>query len=287
MSIDLTWPLTSDGAGAVTYTANEWRTLLTNLFTEGILGSESFAVSERALGANMTVDIAAGVAVLAGDDAAGQGNYLIEGSETLSGATIPTADGSNPRIDLIGIQLRDPSEGGSAGRDAVFSVVSGTAAASPAAPSVPDSFLLLASVLVPAGATSIDDGDITDERSPARLAHDVVAAASITTAKLVDDAVTDAKVGAPTTGSLDSGKIRYARMGNIVHVWTTDASAGATLPVGFRPAAVVEVPGTTGVGSGAGEPHSAYQVSISPSGTISSLNQVGDPLTFAVSFSTV
>ena len=132
----MTWPLTSDGAGAVEYTANDWRTLLTELFTEGVLGSGSFVVSERALGANMTLDITAGVAVLEGDDAANQGRYLVrEDSASLSAVTIGTAHASNPRIDLVGLQLNDPSEGGSAGRNSVFAVVAGTAASSPSAPS--------------------------------------------------------------------------------------------------------------------------------------------------------
>jgi hypothetical protein len=199
MAISLTWPITSDGAGAVQYSANDWRTLLTNLFDEGVLGADSFEVTERALGANMTLDIAAGVAVVAGDDAAGQGNYLVEATESLSAVTIGTADGSNPRIDLVGIQLRDPSEGGSAGRDSIFSVVAGTAAASPSAPATPDSFLTLAQVLVPTGAVSIEDEDITDARPPARLAHEVVNTDSIddeavTTAKIPDSAVTTAKI---------------------------------------------------------------------------------------------
>lgn len=176
----MTWPLTSDGAGAVTYTANEWRTLLTNLFTEGILGAGSFAVTQRAAGANMQLDIAAGVAVLTGDDAAGQGRYLIRADAADTEAvTISTANPTNPRIDRVGIQLRDPSEGGSAGRDAIFSVVAGTAAASPSAPAAPNSFLTLALVTVPAGTTSILDANITDSRTASRLVHEVVDASAL------------------------------------------------------------------------------------------------------------
>lgn len=200
MAITLTWPLTSDGAGAVTYTANNWRTLLTNLFTEGILGAGSFAVTERALGANMTLDIAAGVAVLAGDDAAGQGNYLVEATETLSGATITTADATNPRIDVVGIQLRDPSEGGAAGRDCIFSVVAGTAAASPSVPATPDSFLPLAQVLVPAAATSIEDGDISDVRAHSTLAHEVVDTNNIVDAEVAKGVVAVASLTSSLTG---------------------------------------------------------------------------------------
>ncbi|MAT06267.1 MAG: hypothetical protein CL424_14610 [Acidimicrobiaceae bacterium] len=309
MSIQLTWPLTSDtsgepGAITVEYTAEDWRQPWANLFTEGILGASSFEVPERALGANMTLDIAAGAGWITGDDASGQGVYFVEATETLEAVTIATADGSNPRIDLVGIQLNDPSAGGAGGRNSEFDKVTGTAAASPTVPATPDSFLVLAQVLVPAAATSIVDADITDLRTQARLAHEVVngdaiaddavdsqhyafqsvdtaalALEAVTTSRLDDKAVTDAKVGAPSTGSLDSGKIRYARMGNIVHVWTTNTTLGATLPAGFRPAAGVVAPATDD-----GTPGAAI-VSINTAGVI----QPGgtDPIYFSTSFSTV
>lgn len=239
MAITLTWPLTSDGAGAVTYTANDWRTLLTNLFGEGILGASSFEVTERAAGANMQLDIAAGVAVLAGDDAAGQGNYLVEATQTLTAVTIGTADATNPRIDLVGIQLRDPSEGGAAGRDCIFAVVAGTPAGSPSAPAVPDSFLTLASVLVPAAASSIDDGDITDLRVHAVLTHGaVLPAGSVDTTELVDSAVTAAKLAASavttakitdanvTTAKIATGAVTTAKIADL-NVTTDKIATGA------------------------------------------------------------
>lgn len=293
MAITLTWPLTSDGAGAVTYTANDWRTLLTNLFDEGILGASSFEVSERAAGANMTLDVTAGVAVVEGDDAAGQGNYLVKASETLGAFTIDTADASNPRIDRVGIQLNDPSEGGSAGRNCTFVVVKGTAAASPSAPTLPDSFLELAQVTVPASATSIEDADITDTRVESTFAHvsqlgtpDATASTLVrrgTNARFsAADPTSDQNVatkgyvdsGAVAAGSLDSGNLRYARMGGIVHVWTTSDSSGGTLPAGFRPAAGISVPGS-----------SSADVAVTTGGVVS-VDVGGSPgsATFAFSF---
>lgn len=216
----MTWPLTSDGAGAVTYTANEWRTLVTNLFGEGVLGAGSFEVTERAAGANMTLDIAAGVAALTGDDAAGQGRYLIrDDAADTEAVTITTAHSTNPRIDLVGIQLNDPSEGGAAGRNAVFAVVTGTAASSPSAPAVPDSFLTLASVLVPAGATSIEDADITDARTHAALAHDGLLDSVFGATPGVPTAFTPAFTStgtAPTLGSGSSAAGKYATVAQVV-----------------------------------------------------------------------
>lgn len=257
----MTWPLTSDGAGAVTFTANDWRTIVTALFSEGTLGASSFAVTERALGANMTLDIAAGVAVLEGDDAADQGRYLVrEDAATASAVTIGTADATNPRIDLVGIQLNDPSEGGAAGRNSVFAVEAGTAAASPSAPTTPDSFLVLAQVLVPAGAVSIDDADITDTRTSATLAH-----------TLVDG------------GTLKSGTIVYRRMGGLVTVWTETwtgtGSPLAILPVGFRPVMDVEM-----YAKEFGTDEHAL-LAILTNGTISS--SLGKSVKFSVTFATV
>ena len=272
MALALTWPLASDGAGAVEYTSNDWRTLQTELFTEGVLGSDSFEVTERALGANMTLDITAGVAVLEGDDAANQGRYMVrEDTATLSAVTIPTAHPSNPRIDLVGIQLRDPSEGGSAGRDSIFDVVQGTAASSPAAPTAPDSFLVLASVLVPAGAVAIEDADIADARVHATLAHDdVIADGSITVAKmaansvdsdqyvdgsidsahLADAAVTNAKMAGPSSGT--TGNVRYTRVGGIVGVATAEAgmSGAVTIPADWRPSQSMRVPAVVELSDG-------------------------------------
>lgn len=256
----MTWPLTSDGAGAVTYTANEWRTLLTNLFTEGILGAGSFAVTQRAAGANMQLDIAAGVAVLTGDDAAGQGRYLIrDDAADTEAVTISTANPTNPRIDRVGIQLRDPAEGGSAGRDAIFSVVAGTAAASPSAPAAPNSFLTLALVTVPAGATSIVNANITDSRARATLVHDVLADNSVSTADITDGSVTAAKLAATALdltwtdlaygtnwGAPDTSfqRLQYTKLGNTVFLQggmkysgATDVTTLGTLPAGYRPPA--------------------------------------------------
>lgn len=258
----MTWPLTSDGAGAVTYTANEWRTLLTNLFTEGILGAGSFEVTERAAGANMKLDIAAGVTIITGDDAAGQGNYIYrDDAAALEAVTIPTANPTNPRIDRVGLQLRDPSEGGAAGRDTIPSVVTGTAAASPTAPAEPDSFQTLALVTVPAGATSILDANITDARVHAAFAHpSVVAPGSIGTTELEDDSVTDAKMDATdwTDVTYGSGwsapaggeqRLRYKRVGKLGFLYGGMSYSGAggvatmgSLPAGFRPPANFTMP---------------------------------------------
>lgn len=67
--------------------------------------------------------------------------------------TITTADGTNPRIDLIVVNSSGTK-----------SVSAGTAAASPKAPDIPASSVLLAMVYVPASDTTIATDQITDKR---------------------------------------------------------------------------------------------------------------------------
>jgi len=80
--------------------------------------------------------------------------------------TIPSADASNPRIDLICVKIdTGASPDATASNVATLVNVEGTAAASPSAPSVPTNHLKLAEVSVPALDTTIESGQITDYRT--------------------------------------------------------------------------------------------------------------------------
>jgi hypothetical protein len=74
------------------------------------------------------------------------------------------APGSDSRIDLLVLQVNDPTAGGSAGDNATFVVVEGSVAGSPVPPAVPDTAIPLAEVLRTATDTSITDAMITDRR---------------------------------------------------------------------------------------------------------------------------
>lgn len=117
----------------------------------------------------------------------------------------------------------------------------------------------------------------TDAVTLAKMANN-----SVGTNELIDDAVTDGKIGAPSTGSLDGGNIRYARYGNLVVVWSTASTAGATLPAGFRPAATVRAPVYSVALSAAGD------LTITTGGVITLLGGgAGTNGYFSVAFSTV
>jgi microcystin-dependent protein len=160
------WIQTS--GGVPTYPARLDRMLAYQTFTEGVLSG--FLVSQRALGANMTLDISAGYAVIYGDDQANQHAYVInDDAADLSAVTIAAAPGSQSRIDLVYVRINDPNAGGPAGNNFTFGVVTGTAAASPTVPALPTSAIPLATVLIAVGNSSVIDSMITDTRPAARV----------------------------------------------------------------------------------------------------------------------
>lgn len=91
-----------------------------------------------------------------------QGSYAAyqDGTVTL---TIAAASPSNPRIDLICASVEDAEYSGSSNTP-ILSVVTGTAAASPVAPTPPDSAVVLAQIAVATSTTAIVTANITDVR---------------------------------------------------------------------------------------------------------------------------
>ena len=92
---------------------------------------------------NMTVAVASGVVSVAG----------VRASVTGANATIGTADGTNPRFDMITIN----SSG-------AIATTAGTAAAVPELPNIPSVSIVLALIFVPASDTTIATVQITDKR---------------------------------------------------------------------------------------------------------------------------
>jgi len=95
-------------------------------------------------GANMTVDVASGTAMV---------NASSVAVSTTTSVSITAADATNPRLDLVTVD--------SAG---TVAVVTGTPAAIPAYPAVPANKAVLAVVSVAANASSIVTANITDLR---------------------------------------------------------------------------------------------------------------------------
>lgn len=121
-----------------------------------------FAVAQRGAGANMSVDIAKGAAVIFGDDNEQQGTYGVVNDATTN-VVIAAADPTNPRIDLVVARVRDSFYSGGTNAWAM-EIVQGTAAGSPVDPAVPNGTLTLARVAIAAAAGSILNANITDLR---------------------------------------------------------------------------------------------------------------------------
>jgi microcystin-dependent protein len=151
------------------YSARLDRQVIRATLTEGVLSG--LATTQRALGANMSVDISAGVGVIYGDDQTDQGAYLATCS-VFENVVISAAPGANSRRDLICLRVNDPNAGGPAGNNSAFVVVTGTASASPVLPALPTSAIPLAEVLVASGTVAITDAMITSLRVPARGVSD-------------------------------------------------------------------------------------------------------------------
>lgn len=149
-----------------TYTARLDRIFSDVLLTEGVIrpGAGALLVTQRGAGANNSVDIAAGYAVITGDDTADQGNYLVRNDATVNLAAT-AAPVSNSRIDLVCVRINDPAAGGPPGDNATFVYVTGVAAVSPVPPATPTSAIVLARVLRTVGDTQVVNANITDQRA--------------------------------------------------------------------------------------------------------------------------
>lgn len=164
----LTWAVQAQDAPA-----HVARILQTILLNEGVVdvAGNSFQVTENT-GADMNITIGSGtlgdLAVVEGDDTAGQGVYVIEAQNATVTRTIAASDPSDDRIDRVVLQNYDDEADSSGNNDAEVEVIQGTPAGSPSAPALPDSAIPLAEVLVGAGVTAITNANITDTREEAR-----------------------------------------------------------------------------------------------------------------------
>jgi microcystin-dependent protein len=153
----------SDGAGALEYYGRDFRDLIAVLLDPGVIDLSSLKVIQRPTGANMTVTIGAGRAVIQSSYSADMGRYLATNTAAINDIAISAAPGTGTRRDIVGLQSRDQAAGGPAGqRVTVPLVVTGDTSGSD--PVLPSSFLPLARVRVPAGTASITDALIDDLR---------------------------------------------------------------------------------------------------------------------------
>lgn len=149
---------------------------------------------------NMTVNVAAGNAFIAGEDVAEQGMYHVF-SDGIKVVAITAADGVNPRIDRIVATVRDAQYAG-ANNDWLIQAITGTPAGSPSAPAEPLNSITLALISVPAGDTTISSGQITDARVNYTLCKDALGSTGLLATQVFTAGGTFTKASYPTAKAI-------------------------------------------------------------------------------------
>jgi hypothetical protein len=219
------------GDTTISYSALDWRSLLDSLAVdEGVVGDTitlagsggGLSVTQRAAGANMSVDVSAGSCVITGDDVTRQGKYLCV-SDAVTNVTIPAAPASGTRVHRIVARIKDKLHNGTWSTyewtiEALADTGSGT-------PVEPASAISLATVSVTAGQASVTNSNITRTRPRMRLASAAAGAwqTYTPTAKVNGVAVS---LG---TGGSASGRYQFAD-GKICH-FTAAITFGSTASI--------------------------------------------------------
>jgi hypothetical protein len=151
------------------YGADELGLPYRDLIGEGVLGYGDLRVSQRAAGANMTVDVSAGTAWIMGDTTPlAQPQYRCR-NDAVVNLAIGAAHATLPRIDMVVAEVLDSTFTGASNLWRLR-VVAGTAGVGSTldnrtgAAALPDTAILLADVLVAAADTAISDAEIRDRR---------------------------------------------------------------------------------------------------------------------------
>lgn len=144
---------------------------------EGVYAAGDYMVTQRAAGANMSVDIAAGggaFAAVQGDSTTGQGLYVVGPHSATINEAVAASNPTNPRIDSVILEVQDNVHDASGGNLARVRVLTGTATGGATlanrngAAALPGSALLLADLLVTAAGSSVSNTQIRDRRKWAR-----------------------------------------------------------------------------------------------------------------------
>lgn len=167
-SVNLGYPLWVDG---MTFNSVLGRTIGTSMFytqagsnvapIPGVINNHRSAFVTTALG-GMNISVGVGDAIISNATSSLNGPYLVNLASSAS-LTVPTADPSNPRIDLI---VADVYDVGTSASYCAIELITGTPAPSPSVPTPAAgvAYIPLAQIAVAAGTTSITSGNITDVR---------------------------------------------------------------------------------------------------------------------------
>lgn len=157
------------GDPAITYSAQQDRAgLLGTIFSrEGVLDKDAnhLKVTQRTLGANLSVDVAPGRCAIMGDDIADQGTYVCHSTTAVNLSLTKPASGTYTH--RIIARVRDKlSNGVFTTYDWVVEVLPDVGSGTP---NTPNTAISLATVAVASNATSVVAANITDTRARASV----------------------------------------------------------------------------------------------------------------------
>ena len=205
------------------YSAIDDRRFWSAGLNEGYLSTGSYQVIQRAAGANMSVDVqmsSGDGAIVTGDSVTAQGRYFVPPTPSNGNVTIAAADATNPRNDLVVLEVKDDQHDAGGLNQARVRVITGTPNASAAltdafgangTPALPVSCMPLAVVRVAAAATSIATAAISDRRTTARP-YALLGNATSTTAFITAATHTTFQDDTGMTTSVTYGAARKLRM---------------------------------------------------------------------------
>lgn len=150
------------GDTAVEYDGLTMRWGLTGIWASEGVTNNGFRITQRAAGANFSVDIAPGIAVITGNDVSSQGTYQIT-SDAIENVVIPDPPASGEDIWDIVLHVKDALYDGTLPDDTYewdLEVLEDDGFGTPVG--MPDTAILLGQVAVAAAQTSVTDGDINN-----------------------------------------------------------------------------------------------------------------------------
>lgn len=153
------WLQVTGGDPAISYSGAEVRAVAESLYPqEGLVHDPlGFKITQRAAGANFSVDISAGRAVVKGDSTSNQGSFLLA-STGIVNLTTPTAPASGLRVHRVIAEVLDKQASGSA-YGWQFRLQEDTGSGTPA---LPASALDLGRVSIAAAQSSITNTNIAN-----------------------------------------------------------------------------------------------------------------------------
>jgi hypothetical protein len=172
--------LVADFNPAVAVTFQRMRALLLEGgggLQEGVLGAGDLKGSQRAAGANLSADVAAGVAWVTVDTGARNGATHIYNDAVFNAGPFTAGHATLPRIDQVVLRYNDSAIPTGAGNTPTIEVLTGTATSGATldnrlgATALLNDCVRLCDVLMPAVAASVTTANIRDRRPWARGAY--------------------------------------------------------------------------------------------------------------------